>query len=387
MTNNRPLFNPPINLDLEREEQTGVLPNLPIEVQQHIAGYLDGQSVGCLSQSFSGFYAFNQDRLSYTFLKAVVNDDRETADRMLKSRPDLLLMTPPKGMTVKTLAWQTFYAEAAPLMAAKRGQIEMLKIMRPHFDCLPDQGKANAMLAAVKEAWAYQYKKNGQGVDEIMIPEEYRYYANALVDAFIAEPIQNNSNLSASAQSAFLAFFNILLPKSAVHLDDYVNPGVLLFALLNAYNDRIDHFQDLDQRDAFCIRIIGLAQSVLSVEDAKIFCEGLYHVVAQDSREVSKRANKLRLNNHGLYFYPQGCRPNVDSKAGLGFEFLCGFYPAFDSVGLWGGIIGKLMASKVLGCWKTYVEQNQRTLENITQPIGEYQVRRAERKASGCVIL
>ncbi|MFZ3066969.1 MAG: hypothetical protein WA253_02330, partial [Gammaproteobacteria bacterium] len=325
MATNRPLFNHPINPDLERVEQDGALPTLPIEVQQNIAGCLDTQSVGCLSLSFSGFYAFNKDRLIATFLKAVVNDDRETADRMLESRPDLLLMTPPQGMTVKTLAWQTFYAEAAPLMAAKRGQLEMLKIMRPHFDRLPDQEKVNATLAAVKEAWAYQYKKNGQGVVEIMIPEEYTYNANALVDAFIEQPIQSAANLSASAQSAFLAFFDRLLPKGAVHLDDYVNPSVLLLALLNAYFDRFNDFQDRHQRDAFCVRIIGLAQSVLSVEDAKIFCEGLYQVV-ENGKELSARAKQLKLNDNQTSFYPAGGRPNVDSTTGLGFQFLCGFY-------------------------------------------------------------
>lgn len=343
MATNRSVFKHPINPDLERVEQDGALPTLPIEVQQNIAGFLDSQSVGCLSRSFSGFYAFNEDRLLYVFLKAVVNDDRETAGRMLESRPDLLLMTPPKGMTVKTLAWQTFYAEAAPLMAAKRGQIEMLKMMRPYFDRLPDQEKVNTTLSAIKEAWAYQSKKNGQGVDQIMIPEAYTYYANKLVDAFIEQPIQNNANLSASAQSAFLAFFNMLLPKGAVHLDNYINPGVLLLALLNTYRDHFNHFQYWDQRSAFCVRIIGLAQSVLSVEDAKIFCEGLYQVVGVigNRKELSTRAKQLKLDNSQTSFYPLAGRPNVDSTTGLGFQFLCGFYS---------GSFARDLESEQLGC-------------------------------------
>lgn len=328
MATNRPLFNHPNNLDLKHVEQDSALPNLPVEVLQSIAGCLDSQSLGRLSQSSYGFYTRTKEQRNQaalvSFLKAVLNDDRETAERMLESRPDLLLMTPPKGMTVKTLAWQIFYAEAAPLMAAKRGQIEMLKIMRPHFDRLAKE-EANKMLAVVGEAWAYQYQKNAQGIDEIMIPEEYTYYANALVDAFIAQPIQHNANLSASAQSAFLAFFNILLPKGAVHLDDYVNPGVFLLALLNMYCDRFDDFQDWDQRDSFCIRLIGLAQSVLSVEDAKIFCEGLYRVVCE-SVDVSARARELKLSNNQTSFFPAGGRPNVDSSTGLGFQFLCSLY-------------------------------------------------------------
>ncbi|MHB1220532.1 MAG: hypothetical protein ACYC0J_00855 [Gammaproteobacteria bacterium] len=365
MATNRPTFNP-IDFDKNnrgemRVEQDGTFAVLSLEVIQNIVGNLDNQSLARLSRSYSSFYVVTQAqrdeaRLS-AFLKAVVDDDRLAVKRMLENNPNLLLMTPPKGMKVTTRAWQTFYAEAAPLMAAKCGQIEMLKIMRPYFDCLPDQAQANAQLEAVRLAWPYKTQQNTQGFDEIIIPEAYTYYANALVDAFIVEPIQDNAHLSESAQSAFLACFNMLLPKVAVHLDDYVNPELWLLALLKVYWSRND-FQTRKQLDAFCVRLIGLAQSVLSVESAKIFCEGLYRVV-EEKKEISERARELQLNDDQTLFYPSK-RPSVDSITGLGFHSFCGFYNGRGDVGqveAWvrGGLgVGRRW------CWKTYVEQKQR---------------------------
>src|SRR3990167_5366754 len=63
--------------------------------------------------------------------------------------------------------------------------------------------------------------------------------------------------------------------------------------------------------------MIGLAQSVLSPETAKIFCEGLYSVV-EEKRAISARAGALKLLDDELFY-----RLSRDSRSGLGFEYLC----------------------------------------------------------------
>ena len=102
---------------------------------------------------------------------------------------------------------------------------------------------------------------------------------------------------------------------------------------------------------------------MLSVEDARIFCEGLSRVV-KDACGVSKRANELRLNDNRTSFYPQGGRPNVDftANAGLGFGSLCSFD---DGVPRFNAALGWNEAR----LWKTYVEQKQRVFENISSQL------------------
>lgn len=329
MSTNRPAIKHPIDLDRNnrgevRVDQDSALPNLSREAIWNIASSLDSQSVVCLSESSSIFYADTKrqrnNKALPLFLKAVVNDDRQTVKLMLEVHPNLLLVTPPHDMVVTTRAWQIFYAEAAPIMAAKRGQIEMLNIMRPYFDYVPDQEKANAMLEAVKQAWVYKTSLDTTGEEKIIIPDEYTDYANSLITAF-AEPMAANEQLGEIALYAFLAYFNLLLPKKAIHLNDYVNPELWLLALERAYWSRPYslHFNMLE----YCVHLIGLAQSVLSVESAKIFCAGFLQVV-EEKKELSEHARDLKLNDSKTCFYPSE-RPSVNSATGAGFQFYCEF--------------------------------------------------------------
>ena len=258
------------------------------------------------------------------FLQAVIDDDRNIVAELLDKNPELLLVKAKKGVAIQSQhTWLTIDAEDedALSIAVKRKQIKMVELMLPYYDKLeqtPDvlQAKSKAL-----SAWVfYKMQKNEEGAIEIVIPREYSIYAQSLIDVFRNETFPNGTNgkFSEKTELAIESLFNILLPKRSVKLDDYLDPELFLLALYKAYNDNFALFQgNWKQLEAFCIRVIGLVQSVLSPETAKIFCEGLYYVV-EESRSISPRASLLKLLS-GEAFYRSG----FESRVGLGFEYLC----------------------------------------------------------------
>src|SRR3990167_5591964 len=105
--------------------------------------------------------------------------------------------------------------------------------------------------------------------DKIVIPEKYANIAKSLIDVFKEETFPN-ATLSEKTESALSSLFNMLLPEQAVKLDDYLDIELLLLAVYQAYRDNFGAFQDWQQRNAFCIRTMGLIHSVLGPETAKI---------------------------------------------------------------------------------------------------------------------
>src|SRR3990167_3786095 len=269
------------------------------------------------------------EKLMPKFLQAVVDDDRTTVKAMLDINPELLFINPPANLVIESQkTWQKFYAESALNMAAKRKQIKMIELLLPYYDKLEQTDELIQAKAEALATWkAYEVQKNKDREEEIAIPQEYAYLEKSLIDTFKAENFPNgmpgkndvpmNVALSERAELAYSSLLNILVPKNAVKLDDYLDPELFLLALYQAYRDKFNTFQNWDQRDVFCVRMIGLAQSVLSPETAKIFCEGLYYVV-EERRKIGTQAASLKLKG-GESFY----RLSRVSRSGLSFDFLC----------------------------------------------------------------
>jgi hypothetical protein len=279
------------------------------------------------------------------FLQAVIDDDVEMVKKCLDAEPELLLIEPDKNFMIESnLTWQRFYAENALMMAVKRKQIKMVELLLSYYDKLEQtkdviKQKRDALLS-----WSpYKMQINTKGENEIAIPQEYLIYAQSLADIF-AEEIPTHggkrysfiNNFNEKTELACSSLFNILLPKSgAIHLDDYLDPELFLLALSKAcWNNKPSGFRN-DARVAFCIRAIGLVQSVLPPETAKIFCENSYRVLYPKKtlcyfeipREISARAQSLKLRPNKIYkskeeksFY----RSSRESRSGLGFDFYCG---------------------------------------------------------------
>lgn len=342
----------------------------PIELNDKVGTWLDISSTAALSQSCLALLSTTakrrHDNVFTAFLKAAIHDKRETVKRILDGNPHLLLTPIPQDTTIKTLSHQVFYTntdDTVPLVVAKLGQIEMLKLMRPYFNHLPNSAEATTMLAKIQKSWPYQYSKSAEGKLEINIPEEYMYYANALVDAFVAEPIPNNTNLSGSAQSAFLALFNILLPKKAVSLDDYLHPELFLIALMKTQfsRNKID-FRNFNQIAAYYVRLIGLTQSILPAESIKIILSGFIQMMK--GSDIKKHADNLMFNDEKTPFYPDE-RPEVDSTTGAGFDFFCDFDKGKQTK------IAAISYPALLGLESNYINQTQQVCQDYPDVNGQ----------------
>lgn len=316
-------------VDLPKEIFTDAMPQANVPESQVTS------VIGTLSRTGNHFHRMFKKELTKramrTLYQGIIDDDRETVKRILVARPDLLLVEPPKGLVIESkLTWQKFYAEKPAIMAAKRKQIKMLELI-DELEQTEDvkQAKVEALLA-----WSpYETQQNAEGENEIVIPEKYATYAKSLIDVFSKETFPNGSDkygdgmLSKETESVLLTLFNRLLPEQAVKLDDYLDVELLLLAVYKAYWDHFNIFKNWEQRDAFCIRVRGLIQSVLTPETAKIFCESLDDMVRAmmngEKKEISKAAMAHKLKS-GEAFY----RTSRDSKEGAGFNFYCGIYAA-----------------------------------------------------------
>jgi len=293
------------------------------------------------------------NRMLVTLCQAVLDDHREQARKIINTNPNLLCIPLPNVIIESKFTFQRFYDVSPLMIAVKRRQIEMMKLM---IECCDQSLEVKqATLAKSKILFAgslYPTQLNAEGKEEIVIPPNYAKFAKELIDVFSEEGFVGGK-LNEKTTLALQLLFNTLLPNEAVKLEDYLDVELFLLALYQAYYDHFNTFQNWDQRDAFCIRVIGLVQSVLSPETAKIFCEGLDDVVTALSngkeRKLSEQALKHLLKD-GTAFY----RLSRYSQAGQGANFLCGIYAR--GFGVTAGDLPHLAAA-----WRSYVEQKLQT--------------------------
>lgn len=281
------------------------------------------------------------------FLQAVIDDNQKKVADLLDKNPELLLVKAKKGIKIQSsYTWVIFDCENENALstAAKLKQIKMIELLLPYYDQLEQIEEG---INAKREALSAWITYDIQG-DKIVSPPLYTDYATSLIDALKEEPFLNKTKgkFSEKTEDALNLFFKILLPKEAIKLTDYIDPELLLLALYQTYHKQFTALQSWQQKDVFCIRMIGLAQSVLTPETAKIFCEGLFYVVEED-RKIGARAESLKLLN-GESFY----RPTRDSNSGHGYDYVCEPYLPravncmfCDSVG-WSRLLEKSMVSK-----------------------------------------
>lgn len=288
------------------------------------------------------------------FMRAVIDDDRERVKKLLESNPALLLAEPADMVIESQLTWQRFYAENALAMAAKRRQTEMIKVLLPYYDKLvavcvtPEQKEemTTAKAQGMSEWDEYKSIQNAAGTTEFVIPPAYADIIQNLINVFSEEALPGDTpekHLSQTAEAALTQLFDMLLPEKAVKLDDYFDIELLFYAVCKMYDEQFNVFAECNQRRAFCIRVMGIIQSVLPPETAKVLCEGLYYVVSE-GRAVGELASSLKLKD-GESFY----RLSRDSHSGLGFEYLCGrlgFLVGAGGAWLSACWVGKLLSSK-----------------------------------------
>jgi hypothetical protein len=259
------------------------------------------------------------DRMLIALRQAVIDEDYVLVKKILNARLELLLIDLPKDFVIESqCTWQRMYAENPLVMAAKRRQIKMMGLLLVYYGKLPQTDAVMNARAKGLSAWVhYEIFENNRGQYEIVIPDKY---AKDMLDVFCEETFPNgvpdyskiptNVRLSETTEKTLESLFNDLLPECAVRLDDYFDVELLLFAVYKTYCDHLRQFQNWNQRDAFCVRVIGLIQGVQSPETAKIFCEFFGYVKNRNACEHELIGGKA--------YY----RIGRDSFIGLGFNFL-----------------------------------------------------------------
>lgn len=293
-----------------------------------------------LAQSCRFFHTLFQPCLDKTaLLQAIIDDNRQRVIRILNEKPWLLLQNIKNDREIKSkLTWQKFKLaqhENPLAIAAKRKQIEMVNLLLPYYERLAEDDQLNEKSRqyaknakeAGLNAWSfYEIRKNARHKKEIVIPTEYTALINNLINLFTSEYISPDrkyftqlpfTKLSEDIENAMRSLLNLLVPKTAVELDNHIDVELLLLAAYQLYRQKFHHFASGEQRDAFCIRVIGLIQSALSPETAKMYCEGFYGVVYHN-RPIRDHAASLKLSD-GHSFY----RANRKSLSGLGGKYLC----------------------------------------------------------------
>lgn len=310
-----------------------------------------------------------KDKVIPDFLQAVIDDDVPAITMLLDPYPWLLLVEAPKGLVIESkLTWQKFDVdgENALSLTAKLKKFCMLDKLKSYIKKLDSVDSAKALIALSQ--WAiYEICKVGE-VDEIIIPQHIADYAQYLIDQFIAEPFPNvlvNGkpdllHLSDKSEFAIKCLFELLCPNNVVKLDNLLDVELLLLAVYKAYANNFYNFygfQNWEQRNAFCIRVIGLIQSVLTPETAKMFCEGIDDVNESIglnrlifNEPVSNLAEQLKLKG-GESFY----HSSRTSHLGLGFDFFCGLFGACCVEGLW----AVECCRDVVLPWKNYLKKKQ----------------------------
>ncbi len=74
----------------------------------------------------------------------------------------------------------------------------------------------------------------------MLVPVDYATYAQSLIDVFRTGITEGKLNEQGEATLSLL-FNTILLPKTAVKLDNYIDVELLLIAIYQAYQDILQH--------------------------------------------------------------------------------------------------------------------------------------------------
>lgn len=286
--------------------------------------------------------------------QVVIDDDRELLGRILHARPRLLLMKPPRDCVIESqLTWQRFLlGDDILTVAVKRKQLEMIKLLLSYYNEFAWMGNFKKVNAEALAKWSSFGMQNNQ----IVIPEVYSNRINKLIDVFVHESFHSD-DLSQGTYVELELLFKFILPVDPVKLDNYIDVELLLFAAFQAYKDNFDSFYNWAQRDAFCIYVIGLIQSVLIPEVAKLYCESmndLSNAIKNDLEfKISSRAAQHLLKKEQGFYHT-----SRDAKIGLGYQFSCGIYGYAAALGIGTG-------DRRFEVWETYIMHKQQSYNKI----------------------
>ena len=281
------------------------------------------------------------------FFQAVIDDDRDMVTEILTSNPELLVLQPEHLEIESQYTWQRLKAEPPLVMALQRNQVEMVKILLPFFEKLEGGIEEALRQWAIAETEMAEAKKKSRDFD-------FKSLIKVIVEDMFPNGTDIKATLSKKTKQALATFRATVLPKHAVALSDYYDIEELLKAAFKAYDEYFDTFNGhkaWNRRSVYCVKVIGFIQSLLSPEDAKVLCQGLYNVVER-SEQIGERAASLKLLDNVLFYRRRGL------LVGLGVEYMVGVAGA------------RRHGASSRRTWSDYVEQKRQKL-NHEKPLSQ----------------
>ncbi len=254
--------------------------------------------------------------------QAIVDDDRDTVKSMLDLKPELLLFQPDVIVTSQYTG-QQFSVDGNFLgLACRRRQIEMVKIIKSAFERL-QQNEAeiieiNKMRDEGLSEWVeYATDNNGQ----IKVPRSYQCFINhiILVCNPVNFPVDRNGNqiLNSRVEEVMEIAYENVIQDFVLTKKNHWDVEMLLYAAYKTYEATPCPLETIELRQLFCIRMIGLLQSILSPETAKIFCFGLNNSIK--TTQINSKANQLiTSDNHRFY------DAHNSARSSCGFKYFIG---------------------------------------------------------------
>jgi hypothetical protein len=331
--------------------------------------------------------------------RAVINDKRESVVKQSKKRPDLFLRAvtqsiPNPFVTESKFTFQKFDLEGKNLFTAvvRLKQVEMFKTLllccKPFEQNVPLKAVLQRTAREALAEWVYydtiiKPNTDPNADEEILILPNYLALAQSLFDVLWVETFPNGVPgqsdipeeegisvkvaLSEQSESAITSLHNILVPKTAVKLDQHIDVELFLLALYtvsrnhtHALNRAVTD-EELYKIDIFAIRTIGLTQSASIPETAKILCEGLDDVTEAfkkgQNKEIRAFATQHKMRS-GEDFY----RWSRKVRSGMAFKFMCGTNGFRDTVN--GGTGGPMGLEYALRLYSNYFKQKQQQCRN-----------------------
>ena len=360
----------PTKVERPQQPNDAYLAKLPLVPLDIIGSYLSARDARHLSQSCKHTFDFFQPSLKKAvvthLIKAVIDDDRETIEKILTSyhNPEMLLLYPNTSLPLKTqkegiqsqLTWQRLIPEPPLVMALKRNQVEMVKLLLPYFKNFEGGIEKALQQWEVAEKEMADAKKRSEGFD-----------FKSLIEVIAQETFPNGTDittkLSDETEQALAKFREKVLPAQAIALSDYYDIEELLKAAFNAYDTHFNIFHGdkaaRRERRVYFVKVIGFIQSLLSRKDAEVWCQGLYNVV-ENGQKIEAQAASLKLRD-GESFY----RDSFGSLDGLGFKYFVDRHAVLTGLprNIHRGHVSRWLV--VTEYWINYIEQKQQNLENL----------------------
>jgi hypothetical protein len=365
-----------------KSENTNVQPKSQENTNNHLANksqveeglaiprlrhYLDASHLAALAATHRDCNAFFQplvlQRMLKSFLQAVVDDDRNTVQATLDSRPELLLENFENRPAIESqLTWQVFTAEPVVKILIKRGQIEMLKCILPYFEKLERKGALvqakHYVLKQIEQAHEEMQQQPlldldalvtqiTDGLDEITIGDMTSHIIDKFNGGIPERPVTEwtGERLKEKIQS----FRDTLLPQKAVSLSNYYNIELHLYASIAASEQlyQLEGFDNMGQNLSIAVyyqmMVVGFLQSLVNPELAKTIQAGIEEVL--DGKTTAEASQLKPKNPHSQEDYYR----EKESEEGLGYTT----------------VIIDLSAESV----RAYIEKNQETLQTIEQKL------------------